>query len=75
MSIVDGAEPCPSQFLLDEARKSTTVVAKKGPISPKLVQYYPPENVLSSIYGLNTSRQEWTSTARLPPNQGLEWLI
>lgn len=72
VGIVDGSEPCPPKFLVDESGKTTDVVDPKYSLWEKRDQVFLSlinntllGSVLSSVYGLNTSQQVWNSlTAR-----------
>jgi hypothetical protein len=68
MGIVDGSEPCPPQFLLDAEGKEVlnpayTIWQKKDQYVLSWINVHLSESVLSTIYGLQTSQQVWTSLA------------
>jgi hypothetical protein len=70
MGIVDGSEPCPPQFLPDDEGKDTTTVnpdfslwTKKDQCILSWINATLSEKVLSTVYGLNTSRQVWVYLA------------
>jgi transposase InsO family protein len=65
MGIVDGSEPCPSQFLPPTPNKEETLNpayslwVKKDQFILSWLNITLSENVLSTIYGLQTSHQVW----------------
>jgi hypothetical protein len=65
MGIVDGSEPCPSQFLPPTPEKEETLNpayslwVKKDQFILSWLNITLSENVLSTIYGLQTSHQVW----------------
>jgi hypothetical protein len=68
LGIVDGTEPCPAEFLVDDTGKPTTMVNPQYSVWQKKDQYLlswfnttMSETVMSSVYGLNIARQVWTS--------------
>jgi hypothetical protein len=68
LGIVDGTEPCPAKFPIDDTGKPTTMVNPQYSVWQKKDQYLlswfnttMSESMLSSVYGLNTARQVWTS--------------
>jgi hypothetical protein len=68
MGIVDGSEPCPPQFLLGDDGKEISNPAhsiwqKKDQYVLSWINVHLSELVLSTIYGLQTSQQVWTSLA------------
>jgi hypothetical protein len=68
MGIVDGSEPCPPQFLLnDEGKESLnpaySIWQKKDQYVLSWINVHLSDPVLSTIYGLQTSQQVWTSLA------------
>lgn len=70
MGMVDGTDPCPPKFHLDEEGKETTTINPDFAIWQKKDQYLLSwlnatltENVLSSVYGLNTSQKVWNLLA------------
>jgi len=74
MGIVDGTEPCPPKFLTDESNKETPNPAfaawqKKDQTVLSWINITLSKKVLSTIYGLETSRQVWTALAHKFANQ------
>jgi len=74
LGIVDGTEPCPPQFLVDENNKQTPNPAyslwhRKDQTVLSWINLTLSPKVLSTIYGLETSRQVWTSLANHFANQ------
>jgi transposase InsO family protein len=70
MGIVEGTEPCPPQFLLDDQGHVTLSVnpdfsiwTKKDQSILSWINATLTEKVLSMVYGLNTSRQVWAYLA------------
>ena len=68
MGIVYGNEPCPPKYLTDDTGKITTNVnpeyslwQKKDQCLLSCFNTTLSDRVLSSLYGLNTSRQVWTT--------------
>jgi hypothetical protein len=68
MGIVDGFEPCPPQFLPGDDGKEVlnptySIWQKKDQYVLSWINVHLSESVLSTIYGLQTSQQVWTSLA------------
>jgi hypothetical protein len=68
MGIVDGFEPCPPKFLPGDDGKEVLNTAysiwqKKDQYVLSWINVHLSESVLSTIYGLQTSHQVWTSLA------------
>jgi hypothetical protein len=68
MGFVDGLEPCPAKFLLDDKGNATSTVDpdyllwnKKDQFVLSVLNATLTEKLLSTIVGLNTARQVWTS--------------
>jgi transposase InsO family protein len=76
LSIVDGSEPCPPQFILDAEGKPTSSINPEYSVWQKKDQFVLAwinatltDKVLSTVYGLHTSRQVWAHLAtRFAPN-------
>jgi transposase InsO family protein len=74
MGFVDGTEPCPPKFLVDENDKQVpnpafTLWQKKDQTILSWINITLSTKVLSTIYGLETSRQVWTALANQFANQ------
>jgi hypothetical protein len=74
MGIVDGTEPCPPQFLLDAENKETpnpafAIWQRKDQTILSWINITLSKKVLSTIYGLETSKQVWTALANQFANQ------
>jgi hypothetical protein len=74
MAIVDGTKPCPHKFLLDENNKQVpnpefVLWQRKDQTILSWINITLSKKVLSTIYGLETSRQVWTSLASQFANQ------
>jgi hypothetical protein len=76
MGFVDGTETCPPQYLTDEAGQATTVINPAYSLWQKkdqcLLSWFNTtlsDRVLSSLYGLKTARQVWTTLATRYANQ------
>jgi hypothetical protein len=76
MGFVDGTEPCPPQYITDEAGQATTVINPAYSLWQKkdqcLLSWFNTtlsDRVLSSLYGLKTARQVWTTLATRYANQ------
>jgi hypothetical protein len=70
LSIVDGSEACPTQFLVDSTGKLTSdinptylVWQKKDQFILAWLNATLDEKVLSTVYGLTTSTQVWNALA------------
>jgi hypothetical protein len=70
MGFVDGSEPCPPKYVLDEIGKVTTTVNLDCSLWQKKDQYLfswfnttMSDCMLSSLYGLKMARQVWTTLA------------
>lgn len=68
MGIVDGSEPCPQQFLTDDQGKKTldpeyVSWTKRDHFLLNWINVTLTNKVLSTVYGLNTSRQVWSALA------------
>jgi len=68
MGIVDGSDPCPPEFLVDAEGKKTlnpefTLWTKKDQYLLSWINFTLLEDVLSTIYGLDTLKQVWTALA------------
>jgi len=70
LSIVDGSETCPTQFLVDSTGKLTSdinptylVWQKKDQFILAWLNATLDEKVISSVYGLTTSTQVWNALA------------
>jgi hypothetical protein len=66
--IVDGSEPCPPQYVPDDKGKEILNPeyvnwTKKDQCLLNMILITLSENVLSTVFGLNTSREAWTSLA------------
>jgi hypothetical protein len=66
LGIVDGTESCPPKFLTDEEGECTlnpkyTIWNKKDQFILSWINATLSENVLATVYGLNTSRQVWSA--------------
>ena len=76
LGIVDGSERCPPQFIHDAEGKPTSSISPEYSIWQKKDQFILAwinatlsNKVLSTVYGLDTSRQVWTHLAtRFAPN-------
>jgi hypothetical protein len=71
MSFVDGSEPCPSPFLPDSEGKETLVANpdhalwhRKDQFLLSWINATLAEKVLSTVYGMTTSRQVWSHLAK-----------
>jgi transposase InsO family protein len=74
MGIVDGTEPCPSKFIVDASNKETlnpafVIWKRKDQTILSWINLTLSKKVLSTIYGLETSRQVWTALANQFANQ------
>jgi hypothetical protein len=74
MGIVDGTEPCPPKFLLDAENKEIpnpafAVWQRKDQTILSWINITLSKKVLSTIYGLETSRQVWAALANQFANQ------
>jgi hypothetical protein len=74
MGIVDGTEPCPPKFLVDDSNKELpnpafTLWQRKDQTVLSWINITLSKKVLSTIYGLETSRQVWTALANQFANQ------
>jgi hypothetical protein len=74
MGFVDGTEPCPPKFLTDETNKQIpnpafSVWQRKDQTILSWINITLSRKVLSTIYGLETSRQGWTALANQFANQ------
>jgi hypothetical protein len=72
---MEGSEPCPHKFLLDDQGKDMTtgnpdfsIWTKKDQCILSWINAILTKKVLSMVYGLNTSRQGVKSGLTLPPN-------
>ena len=68
MGIIDGSDPCPPEFLVDAEGKKTlnpkfTLWIKKDQYLLSWINSTLSEDVLSTVYGLDTSKQVWTALA------------
>lgn len=68
MGLVDRTEPCPPQFLADVEGKTTLNPAyvswtKRDQYLLSWINVTLTDKVLSTVYGLNTSRQVWSALA------------
>jgi hypothetical protein len=68
MGIVDGSKPCPPKFLPGDDGKEMLNTAysiwqKKDQYVLSWISVHLSESVLSTIYGLQTSQEFWTSLA------------
>jgi hypothetical protein len=70
MGLVDGSEPCPPKHVVDEAGKATDEINPEYSLWQKkdqcLLSWFNTtlsDSVLSSVYGLTTARQVWTTLA------------
>ena len=68
MGIVDGSNPCPPEFLVDAEGNKTlnpefTLWTKKDQYLLSWINFTLSEDVLSTVYGLDTSKQVWTALA------------
>ncbi|KAL4652110.1 hypothetical protein ACB092_01G209600 [Castanea dentata] len=66
--IVDGSEPCPQQFLIDAEGKKTlnptfTLWTKKDQLMLSWMNVSLSKSVLSTMYGLNLSKDVWSTLA------------
>jgi hypothetical protein len=73
--LMEGSEPCPHKFLLDDQGKDMTtgnpdfsIWTKKDQCILSWINAILTKKVLSMVYGLNTSRQGVKSGLTLPPN-------
>jgi hypothetical protein len=74
MGIVDGTEPCPPQFLVDDSNKQSPNLAyalwqREDQTILSWINITLSKKVLSTIYGLETSQQVWTALANQFANQ------
>jgi hypothetical protein len=76
MGFVDGTKPCPPKFVTDENGQATTVINPAYSLWQKkdqcLLSWFNTtllDHVLSSLYGLKTVRQVWTTLATQYANQ------
>lgn len=74
MGIVNGTEPCLPKFLLDAVNKETLNLAfaiwqRKDQTVLSWINITLSKKVLSTIYGLETSKQVWTALANQFANQ------
>jgi len=68
LGIVDGSEPCPSQFTKDDEGKDIpnpdyAVWTKKDQFLLSWINISLSETILPTVYGLQTSQQVWTNLA------------
>lgn len=68
LGIVDGSEPCPSQFTKDDEGKDIpnpdyAVWTKKDQFLLSWINISLSETILPIVYGLQTSQQVWTNLA------------
>jgi len=76
LGIVDGTEPCPAEFILDDEGKPTTahnpeflVWQKKDQFILAWINATLTERILSTVYGMNTAPQVWSYLSnRFAPN-------
>jgi len=66
MGIVDGSEPCPPQFLVDDKDQKTlnpdyVLWTKRDQFLLSWINVTLTDKVLSTVYGLNTSKQVWSA--------------
>jgi len=74
MGIIDGSEPCPPKFLSDESDKQIhnlecALWQRKDRTILSWINITLSKKVLSTIYGLDTSRQVWSALANPFANQ------
>jgi hypothetical protein len=80
MGIVDGLEPCPPKFLPDDKGKEVLNQeyvnwTKRDQCLLSLILVTLSESVLSTVFGLNTSQEVWTSLANRFASQSKSWII
>jgi hypothetical protein len=68
LSIVDGSKPCPPQLIRDDKGKEIpnpthAIWIKKDQFLLSWINISLSETILSTIYGLNTSQQVWSTLA------------
>jgi hypothetical protein len=68
MGFIDGSESCPPKFLSDDSNKQTlnpefTTWQRKDQTILSWINITLSKKVLSTIYGLDTSRQVWSALA------------
>jgi hypothetical protein len=70
MGFVDGSEPCPPKYVIDETGKASSTINPDYSLWQKkdqcLLSWFNTtlsDRVLSSLYGLKTARQVWTTLA------------
>jgi hypothetical protein len=70
MGFIDGSEPCPPKFVIDETGQTTTMVSPDYSLWQRkdqcLLSWFNTtmsDRMLSSLYGLNTSKQVWSTLA------------
>jgi transposase InsO family protein len=76
LGIVDGSETCPSEFILDDEGKPTSirnpeflVWQKKDQFILAWINATLTERILSTVYGMNTAHQVWSYLSnRFAPN-------
>ena len=74
MGIIDGTEPCPPKMLTNEQGQATlnpeySIWTKKDQHLLSWINASLSEKVLSTVYGLDTSKQVWTALANRFANQ------
>jgi hypothetical protein len=74
MGIVDGIEPCPPKFLVDDSNKQVPnpdfiLWQRRDQTILSWINITLSKKVLSTIYGLETSRQVWAALANQFANQ------
>jgi hypothetical protein len=76
LGIVDGTDPCPSKFILDDEGKPTSVRnpdflvwQKKDQFIQAWINATLTKRILSTVYGMNIARQVWSYLSnRFSPN-------
>jgi hypothetical protein len=70
IGFIDGSEPCPPKFLIDETGETTKLVNPNYSLWQKkdqcLLSWFNTtmsDRMMSSLYGLNTAKQVWTTLA------------
>ena len=68
MGIVDGSDLCPPEFLVDAKGKKTlnpefTFWIKNDQYLISWINFTLLKDILSTVYGLDTSKQVWTALA------------
>jgi hypothetical protein len=79
MGIVDGSDTCPPEFLTDELGKTISnpeysVWVRKDQFILSWINLNLSESVLSSVYGLHTSRQVWLALSTQFASQSKSWI-